>query len=121
MTTFKMILLMLLQTSMLVGGQVCFKLGMQGIDSFVWSWDFICHQILLNAWLLIGVVFLVAANLFWLWLLKMFPFSLIYPMTSLGFIFGMLSGMFIFHETVTFTQWIGAFMVMGGCYFIAAQ
>ena len=67
------------------------------------------------------VVFLVAANLFWLWLLKMFPFSLIYPLTSLGFIFGMLSGMFIFHETVTFTQWIGAFMVMGGCYFIAAQ
>lgn len=121
MSTFKMILLMLFQTSMLVGGQVFFKLGMQGIDSIIWSWDFILHQILLNVWLLIGVLFLIGANLFWLWLLKMYPFSVIYPLTSLGFVFGMLSGMLIFHETVTLTQWIGVIMVMGGCYFIAAQ
>jgi undecaprenyl phosphate-alpha-L-ara4N flippase subunit ArnE len=117
----KSLLLMLFQTSLLVGGQVFFKLGMQGIDSIIWSWDFILHHILLNIWLLVGVAFLVAANLFWLWLLKMYPFSVIYPLTSLGFVFGMLSGMLIFHETVTITQWIGVVMVMGGCYFIAAQ
>ena len=44
---------------------------------------------------------------------------LIYPLTSLGFVFGMLSGVFIFHETVGYLQWIGVVMVMLGCYFIA--
>ena len=68
---------------------------------------------------MVAVVLLVAANLFWLWLLDKYPFSQIYPLTSLGFLFGMLSGLFIFHETVGYLQWIGAVMIILGCYFIA--
>ena len=114
-----MIFLMLLQTAMLVFGQVCLKLAMRDMSAWQWSWSYIWHEVILNAWLMVGVVLLIAANVFWLWLLDKFPFSQIYPLTSLGFVFGMLSGVFIFHETVGYLQWIGVVMVMAGCYFIA--
>ena len=51
--------------------------------------------------------------------LNKYPFSQIYPLTSLGFIFGMFSGMLIFHEQVGYLQWIGVILVMVGCYCIA--
>ena len=114
-----MILWMLLQTAMLVLGQVALKLGMRDMPDWQWSWSYVWHEVILNAWLMLAIVLLVAANLFWLWLLNKYPFSQIYPLTSLGFVFGMLSGVFIFHETVNVLQWVGAVMVMLGCYFIA--
>jgi len=114
-----MILLMLLQTAMLVFGQVFLKLGMAKMTEWQWSGSYLWHEVILNAWLMLGVLLLIAANVFWLWLLNRYPFSQIYPLTSLGFVFGMLSGLFIFHETVGYLQWIGVVMVMLGCYFIA--
>ena len=114
-----MILLMLLQTAMLVFGQVFLKLGMRDMGAWQWTWSYIWHEVIINAWLMLGVLLLIAANLFWLWLLDKYPFSQIYPLTSLGFVFGMLSGLFIFHEHVGAMQWVGVAMVMLGCYFIA--
>ena len=114
-----MILLMLLQTAMLVLGQVALKLAMRDMGDWQWTWTYIWHEVLLNAWMMVGVVLLIGANLFWLWLLNKYPFSQIYPLTSLGFIFGMLFGLFIFHEQVGYMQWIGVVMVMLGCNFIA--
>ena len=116
-----MILLMLLQTAMLVLGQVALKLGMADMPKWEWSWSYIWHEVILNAWLMVAVVLLIAANLFWLWLLDKYPFSQIYPLTSLGFIFGMLSGLFIFHESVGYLQWIGVVMVMLGCLALSSR
>lgn len=114
-----MIILMLLQTASLVLGQVALKLGMRDMPAWQWSWSYMWHEVILNFWLMVAVALLIFANLFWLWLLNKYPFSQIYPLTSLGFIFGMLAGLFIFHEQVGYMQWIGVVMVMLGCYFIA--
>ena len=114
-----MIVLMLLQTATLVLGQVALKLGMADMPKWEWSLSYFWHEVILNAWLMVAVVLLIVANLFWLWLLDKYPFSQIYPLTSLGFIFGMFAGLFIFHENVGYLQWIGVVMVILGCYFIA--
>lgn len=114
-----MIVLMLIQTAMLVLGQVFLKLGMRDMGEWQWTCSYIWHEVILNIWLMSAVVLLIAANLFWMWLLNKYPFSQIYPLTSLGFVFGMLSGAFIFHESVGYMQWIGVLMVILGCYFIA--
>ncbi len=114
-----MIILMLIQTAMLVLGQVFLKLGMRDMGEWQWTGSFIWHEVILNIWMMLAVVFLIGANLFWMWLLNKYPFSQIYPLTSLGFVFGMLSGVFIFHESVGYMQWIGVLMVILGCYFIA--
>ena len=115
----KLLFLMLLQTAMLAGGQVLLKLGMNNMDPFTWKWDYLLHQVLLNGYFIIGLVLLVGANLFWLWLLKYYPFSIIYPLTSLGFALGMLAGLFIFGETVTALQWAGLVVIIAGCFMIA--
>ena len=109
---------MLLQTAMLAFSQVALKLGMRGLQ-WEWSWSFIWHHVILNAWLMIAIVLMVGANLFWLWLLNKYPLSQVYPLTSLGFIFGMLCGLLVFHETVGFMQWFGVFLVIAGCFCIA--
>ena len=114
-----MVLLMLLQTAMLVFGQVALKLAMQDMPAWQWSWAYIWHEVILNLWMQIAILTLIAANLFWFWLLSKYPFSQIYPLTSLGFIFGMLAGLVIFHESVGYWQWIGVVLVMVGCYCIA--
>ena len=114
----KLLLLMLLQTAMLVFGQVFLKLGMQQIGSFSWNAECIL-QVLTNLWLLVGIILLIVANVYWLWLLNKFPFSVIYPLTSMGFMLGMLSGMLVFHETVDWAQWLGVCLVIGGCLLIA--
>lgn len=111
-------LLVLVQSLMMMFGQICLKLAMKEID-FSWTWACIGHQVLPNMWLWAAVVLLVAANLFWLWLLKEYPFSIIYPLTSLGFVFGMVSGVMVLHETVNPMQWVGVVMVLAGCFFIA--
>ena len=114
-----MIIWMLVQTAILVLGQVALKLGMADMPAWEWSWSYFRHEVLLNVWIMLAVALLVAANLLWLWLLDKYPFSQIYPLTSLGFVFGMLAGLFIFHENVGYMQWIGIVMVILGCYFIA--
>ena len=92
-----MVLLMLLQTATLAFSQVALKLAMEGLH-WEWSWDFIWHHVLLNWWLMIAVALMIVANLFWLWMLHKYPLSQVYPLTSLGFIFGMLSGWLIFQS-----------------------
>ena len=113
-----MVLLMLAQTAMLAFSQVALKLGMAGLQ-WQWKWSFIWHDVIQNAWLMIAVALMIGANLFWLWMLHKYPLSQVYPLTSLGFIFGMLSGWLIFHESVGMMQWIGVAMVITGCMFIA--
>ena len=67
----------------------------------------------------IAVALMIIANLFWLWMLHKYPLSQVYPLTSLGFIFGMLSGWLIFHEQVGLMQWLGVMLVIIGCICIA--
>ena len=76
---------MLLQTAMLVLGQVFLKLGMRDMGEWQWTCSYIWHEVILNIWMMLAVVFLIGANLFWMWLLNKYPFSQIYPLTSLLF------------------------------------
>lgn len=111
-------LLVLLQSAMMVGGQVLLKLGLERMGDFSWTWTCIRTGVLLNGWMWGAVGLLVAANLFWLYLLKFYPYSVAYPLTSIGFVLALLSGMWVFHETVNPLQWLGVILVMVGCYFI---
>ena len=102
----------------MVLGQILLKSGVQQVHHFVWTWSCIRHQILLNRDIMVGLFFIIATNLLWLYMLKVYAFSVIYPLTSIGFVIGMLAGMVFFKETVVWTQWIGVLLIMGGCWFI---
>ena len=67
-----------------------------------------------NAKLLLGVLLETIFFICLLVLLKQNDVSLIWPLTSLGFVLTALSAKFILHEHVTGTRWIGVALIVAG-------
>lgn len=67
-----------------------------------------------NAKILIGVLFETIFFICLLVLLKQNDVSLIWPLTSLGFVLTALSARFILHEQVTMTRWVGVALIVAG-------
>jgi undecaprenyl phosphate-alpha-L-ara4N flippase subunit ArnE len=114
----KIICLTIFQCFLLASGQVCFKLAVEKIDKFQWSWLYF-SDLLTNWWLLLSGICLIAATILWGFILKYFAFSIAYPVTAFAYVFGMLAAIFIFHETVPLTRWIGVGLIILGVFFIA--
>ena len=118
MKTSYLLLFMLIQQAMSVVGQLLLKMGMAEESTFAWSWRNVGHLVI-NLHLQFGLWLLIGANVFWLWLLNKYAFSLVYPLTSLGFVFSVLTGMFILREHVSPIHWLGLVLIMIGCFCIA--
>lgn len=114
----KLFFIMLFQTAIQALSQVTLKMGMQAINGFTWTWSCFYHQIFLNGWLQLAILLIIVANVIWFLVLKFFPLTYAYPLTALGFIFGMIAGIFILHETVIWTQWVGVALIVGGCFLL---
>lgn len=110
--------LSVLQAIMLAGGQVLVKIALQHMPKAEFTWAFIWSQATNWWWLACGISF-GGATVLWAYILKHYPFSLAYPMSSMAYIFGMMAAMWIFHEQVSASAWIGICLIMLGCYFIA--
>lgn len=72
-----------------------------------------------NAKVLLGVLLETIFFLFLLVLLKQNDVSLIWPLTSLGFVLTAFSAKFILHERVTGTRWIGVALIVVGAAFVS--
>jgi undecaprenyl phosphate-alpha-L-ara4N flippase subunit ArnE len=114
----KVIFLTIFQCFLLASGQVCFKLAVEKINKFQWSWTYFA-DILTNWWLLASGIFLISATILWGLILKHFEFSVAYPITAFAYVFGMLAAIFIFNETVSLTRWLGVGLIILGVFFIA--
>lgn len=116
---YKLILISLTQSALLCGGQVLLKLAVQLFDrSQGWKY-FVVHGILTN-WYLMGCgVLMTSAALLWMYILKHFEFSVAYPLSSMAFALGAVAGILVFHEDVSWQQWIGILIIMIGCFVVA--
>lgn len=114
----RLISLSVIQSLLLSGGQVLLKFALEKMGSFEWSLDFF-GRLLTNWWFLGCGICYGAGSLLWMYILKHFPFSMAYPMISLSYIFGMFAALIFFHESIPVTRWIGVFLIMSGCFFIA--
>ena len=109
----RILLFSLFQSLFLCGGQVLLKLGLAASGPFSWSWSFFKAQ-LTNWWFLgCGISFTVATVL-WLYILKHFPFSIAYPLSSISYIFGTIAAILVFHAHVSVSQWMGVLLIMAG-------
>ena len=113
----KVIFLTLFQCFLLASGQVCFKLAVEKITKFQWSWTYF-SDLLTNWWLLASGICLISATILWGFILKHFEFSVAYPVTAFAYVFGMLAAIFIFQETVSLTRWFGVGLIILGVFFI---
>ncbi|MDR0872801.1 MAG: EamA family transporter [Prevotellaceae bacterium] len=114
----KVILLTILQCFLLASGQVCFKFAVEKITKFQFSWAY-AVDILTNWWLLASGICLISATVLWGFILKHFEFSVAYPITAFAYVFGILAAIFIFHETVSLTRWLGVGFIIFGVILIA--
>ena len=113
----KLIILALIQSLLLCAGQMFMKLALKAVNTVSWSWSFIWRQLTNWWWLACGVSF-IGAGLLWMYILKHWPFSLAYPLSSLAYVFGMIAAMLVFHEHVAWTQWLGILFIIAGCYLV---
>lgn len=114
----RLIVLVLIQSLFLCGGQVMMKLALSSIDKAALSWAFIGSQLTNWWWLGCGISFSVA-GVMWMYILKHYPFSQAYPLSSIAYIMGMIAAMLVFHEQIAWTQWVGILLIMAGCFFVA--
>jgi EamA-like transporter family. len=101
-----------------VGRTSFLKFALDKMGKFEWTKQFFTN-LLVNWWFLGCGICYGIATVIWMYIIKHFPFSIAYPMISLSYVFGMLAAIFIFHEEVTFTRWIGVFLIITGCCLIA--
>jgi undecaprenyl phosphate-alpha-L-ara4N flippase subunit ArnE len=114
----RLLLISILQSALLCGGQVLLKFALLRMGAFSWTLAFLRHN-LTNWWFLACGVCYACATVLWLYIIKNFPFSMAYPMISLSYVFGMFAAMLFFHEQVSLIRWAGVLLIMAGCVLIA--
>lgn len=111
----KLIILSITQSFLMCGSQSLFKVAAEKIGPFSWTWAFFRDGIFTNWILLASGICGIAGLLEWLYMLRSYPFSIVYPLSSLSFLFGMVIAVLFFHETVVWSQWVGVLLILAGC------
>ena len=115
---FQLIFLAVTQAILMCTCQSLFKVACEKMPPFSWSWAFFRDGIFLNWILLLTGICAIVMMVEWVYMLRNYPFHQIYPLTSLSFLFAMFVSMIFFKETVEWQQWVGVFLILGGCFLI---
>lgn len=118
MVNSKIFILSLVNIFLLLIGQSLWKFGIQKVGSVSLN---TAYQLVGSPYILMGFVFYALATLLWFHLLAIAPFSVIYPMQSMAYIFGIIIAWTIFGEAIPYTRWIGCAVIMAGVYIISLK
>lgn len=113
-----LLLLAVIQSLLLAGGQVLLKFALERMLPFAWSLEF-WKSVFMNWQFAACGICYGAGSILWFYIIKHYPFSMAYPLVSLSYVFGMIAAIVFFHEPVNLTKWLGVLLIMAGCYFIA--
>lgn len=105
------ILLSIIDSLMLVGGQLLWKAGMKDQEFNTFT---NIVRIIFTPYILGGLVIYGVATLLWLYILSKAELSYVYPFTSIVQIIMLLCAVFIFKEDVHITRWIGVLLITSG-------
>lgn len=114
----KLLLLAIVQSMLLAGGQVLLKFALGRMLPFAWSVEF-WRSVFVNWQFATCGACYGLGSLLWFHIIKNYPFSMAYPLVSLSYVFGMVAAMVFFNEPVSLTKWLGVLCIMFGCYLIA--
>lgn len=116
-----LILLSVIQCMALSVGQVTLKIALERMPSFGWTSRFWVEGVFLNWWLLASGLLFGGGSLLWMYILRHYPLSIAYPLSSLSFVIATVLAVVVFQEAIPFTRWIGVFMIMAGCALVAVK
>ena len=114
---FKLIITAIIQSAFLAVAQFFMKVGMDKVVDYSMSWAF--FRSFLNWQLGLSLLLYIIAMVVYMFMLKSYSLSLVYPLTSISYIFTILLAMFLLGETVPVIRWMGVLFVMLGVGMIA--
>lgn len=121
MNMFKVVLLSFFTTFLITSGQVLWKIGLQKIGGFYIAEKSILGnvvRIISNGWIFSGFVVYAIATGFFMWLLSKFEISLVVPISSVAFIYSLMAGYWIFHETISPLRIVGVLCISVGVFLV---
>lgn len=72
-------------------------------------------------WIALSLLLLGVAMLVWLWVLRLVPVSVAYPMLSINFVLVAVAARLIWQESYTLQQWIGTLAIVAGVALIGSH
>ena len=114
---FKLIIIAIIQSGFLAVAQYYMKVGMDKVGEYTMSWSF--FKSFLNWQLGLSLFLYVIGMIIYMFMLKNYKLSVVYPLTSISYIFTMLLAMFFLGEAIPLVRWAGVFFVMLGVGLIA--
>lgn len=105
-----------------VAAQLSLKVGMDRIGHFdfcssnIWP---ILLQVILSPWIAMGIIIYIFSMIVWLMVLSRAEVSMVYPMTSLGYILSVIAAYLILGEHISLLRVGGVFVIMFGVFLIA--
>ena len=107
----KTTLLCLLNTILMASGQMLFKYGSAGHD-IAGIQNII--KLLFSPVVLLALCLYGGTTMLWLYILSNTSISYAYPIQALAFPIVLISSMFLFHEQIPLSRWIGVFIIIVG-------
>lgn len=68
----------------------------------------------LTGWIALSLLLLGLAMLLWLWVLRLVPVSVAYPILSINFVLVAIAARVIWQESYTLRQWLGTLAIVAG-------
>lgn len=115
--TLRIAILMAINLTLLVGGQILWKIGLNKLGGFQSQNSLI--PVMTSPYTWAGIVLFGFATVVWLAVLGQAELSKVYPLQSLAYIFGMVAGIMIFGERVSWIGWAGSGFIFLGVLMIA--
>jgi drug/metabolite transporter (DMT)-like permease len=106
---------------LLVGGQTLLKVGLNdigGVSLFDGNPLGSLLGLFRTPWVILGFVCYGISAILWLDVLSKLDFSMAFPMVSLTYVFSLIIGRFIFHETVGLDRVVGVLLILAGLFFV---
>ena len=106
---------------LLVGGQTLLKVGLNAIGGVsLFGGDALGSLLGLfrTPWIILGLACYGFSSILWLDVLSKLDFSLAFPLVSLTYVFQVVIGRFIFHESVGMNRITGVLLILCGLFFV---
>lgn len=116
----RFILLALIQCMCTAFGQMMLKVAMNRTPDFSWSRNYF-HSLFSNIPFICSGILVLSGVILWMHILKHYPFSLAYPVSSFSYVIGMTLGALFLHESIPYTRWIGLALVLIGLFILTRK
>ena len=116
------LLAILISVLLAVVGQLLLKMGMLRIGRFSFDISTLIHQytrILLNPFVVAGLVGFFISMLIWLYVLSRMELSFAYPFVALNYVLILFGSYFLFKETITPLKIVGVAVIIIGVFLVA--